>query len=109
MLRAGGMSVPATVLVTGVAKNTIVKLAVDLGQVCSELQDGAFNNRYCKTIEYYKIIEAAEIWPFRYSKRHSATPSKGTCPISFSTRSVLGTCGSDRDRRGIQARTLFTR
>lgn len=31
-----GMSIRATVRVTGVAKNTIVKLLVDLGKACSE-------------------------------------------------------------------------
>jgi IS1 family transposase len=58
-----GMSIRATVRVTGVAKNTIVKLLADLGHACSEFQDGAFNNLNCK------IIEADEIWAFCYSKQ----------------------------------------
>jgi transposase-like protein len=34
-----GMSIRATVRVTGVAKNTITKLLADLGQACSDYQD----------------------------------------------------------------------
>src|SRR5258707_370503 len=58
-----GMSIRATVRITGVAKNTIVKLLADLGAACSEYQDGAFNNLDSK------IIEADEIWSFCYSKQ----------------------------------------
>jgi uncharacterized protein (DUF2237 family) len=44
------MSIRATVGVTGVAKNTIVKLLADLGEACSTFLDGAFNNLNCKVI-----------------------------------------------------------
>ncbi len=39
-----GMSIRATVRVTGAAKNTVTKLLVDLGAAGSEYQDGAFVN-----------------------------------------------------------------
>jgi IS1 family transposase len=58
-----GMSIRATVRVTGVAKNTIVKLLADLGAACTEYQDGAFTNLDCKR------IECDEIWSFCYSKQ----------------------------------------
>jgi IS1 family transposase len=58
-----GMSIRATVRVTGVAKNTIVKLLCDLGQACSEYQDGAFQNLNSK------VIECDEIWSFCYAKQ----------------------------------------
>jgi len=58
-----GMSIRATVRVTGVAKNTIVKLLTDLGQACTEYQDGALANLDCKR------IECDEIWSFCYSKQ----------------------------------------
>jgi len=58
-----GMSIRAIVRVTGVAKNTIVKLLADLGQACSEYQDGAFTNLDCE------VIEADEIWAYCYSKQ----------------------------------------
>src|SRR5271168_3595679 len=58
-----GISIRAIVRVTGVAKNTIVKLLADIGQASSEYQDAAFRNLNCK------IIEADEIWAFCYSKQ----------------------------------------
>jgi len=68
-----GMSIRATVRVTGVAKNTIVKLLCDLGCACSEYQDGAFNNLDCK------VVECGEIWSFCYSKQKDIpTEHKGT-------------------------------
>jgi len=57
-----GMSIRATVRITGVAKNTIVKLLVDLGQACTEFQDGELRNLACKR------IECDEIWSFCYAK-----------------------------------------
>jgi IS1 family transposase len=58
-----GMSIRATVRVTGVAKNTIVKLLVDLGEACAEYQDGALSNLPCRR------IECDEIWSFCYAKQ----------------------------------------
>lgn len=58
-----GMSIRATVRVTGVAKNTIVKLLADLGEACADFQDGAFQNLDVKR------VEADEIWSFCYSKQ----------------------------------------
>ena len=43
---------------TGVAKNTVVKLLADLGKVCSEYQDITFRNLTCKR------IQCDEIWSF---------------------------------------------
>lgn len=57
------MSIRATVRVTGVAKNTIVKLLADLGEACTEYQDGAFQNLDIQR------IEADEIWSFCYAKQ----------------------------------------
>ena len=41
---AEGMSIRATVLVTGLAKNTIVKLLADLGNAVADYMDVAFRN-----------------------------------------------------------------
>jgi transposase-like protein len=43
-----GMSIRATVRVTGVAKNTIVKLLTDLGAACAEYQDAVLTNLACR-------------------------------------------------------------
>lgn len=58
-----GMSIRATVRVTGAAKNTIVKLLADLGEACAEFQDGEFQNLDCKR------LECDEIWSFCYAKQ----------------------------------------
>src|SRR5436190_15503501 len=57
-----GNSIRATVRMTGVAKNTVVKLLCDLGRACSEYQDKAFRNLRCKR------IQCDEIWSFVYAK-----------------------------------------
>ena len=58
-----GMSIRATVRVTGVAKNTIVKLLADLGEAAAEYMDGVFQN-----LDVHRV-EADEIWSFCYSKQ----------------------------------------
>lgn len=58
-----GMSIRSTVRVTGVAKNTIVKLLADLGQVCADFQDMTLRNLDSTR------IECDEIWSFCYSKQ----------------------------------------
>ncbi|HSH60981.1 MAG TPA: IS1 family transposase [Acidimicrobiales bacterium] len=58
-----GMSIRATVRVTGVAKNTIVNLLADLGAACAEYQDAVLTNLPCRR------IECDEIWSFCYAKQ----------------------------------------
>jgi IS1 family transposase len=58
-----GMSIRATVRVTGAAKNTVVKLLVDLGKACAEYQDATLTNLPCVR------IECDEIWSFCYAKQ----------------------------------------
>ena len=57
-----GMSIRATVRVTGAAKNTVTKLLVDLGKACSEYQDRILRDLSCKR------IECDEIWSFVHAK-----------------------------------------
>jgi IS1 family transposase len=57
-----GNSIRATVRMTGVAKNTVVKLLADVGQACLEYQDKALRNLPCKR------IQCDEIWSFCYAK-----------------------------------------
>lgn len=67
-----GMSVRATVRITGVAKNTITKLGLELGNACREYQDKVFRNLPCKN------IQCDEIWSFCYSKEKNVpTEFKG--------------------------------
>jgi hypothetical protein len=65
-----GNSIRATVRMTGVAKNTIVKLLADLGRACAEYQDKAFMNLPCKR------IQCDEIWSFCYAKEKNVPQDK---------------------------------
>ena len=57
-----GNSIRATVRMTGVAKNTVTKLLVDLGHACAKYQDEVLRNLPCKR------IQCDEIWSFCYAK-----------------------------------------
>ena len=57
-----GLGIRATVRMTGVAKNTIVKLLAEVATVCSEYQDKTLRNLTCKR------IQCDEIWSFCYAK-----------------------------------------
>ena len=65
-----GNSIRATVRMTGVAKNTVVNLLVDLGQACLEYQDKTLRNLPCKR------IQCDEIWSFCYPKDKNVPEDK---------------------------------
>jgi IS1 family transposase len=65
-----GNSIRATVWMTGVSKNTIVKLLADLGKACAEYQDKVFKNLSCKH------IQCDEIWSFCYAKEKNVPEDK---------------------------------
>lgn len=58
-----GNSIRSTVRMTGVAKNTIVKLLADIGDACWTYQDKHLRNLPCKR------IQVDEIWSFCYAKQ----------------------------------------
>jgi transposase-like protein len=53
-----GMSLRAVTRITGVSINTVTKLLVDAGRVCSEYQDRVMVNLPCRR------IQVDEIWAF---------------------------------------------
>jgi IS1 family transposase len=57
-----GNSIRATVRMTGVAKDTVIKLLARVGQACAEYQDKTLRNLPCKR------IQCDEIWSFCYAK-----------------------------------------
>ena len=65
-----GNSIRSTVRMTGIAKNTIVKLLADVGKACSEYQDHTLRNLPCRR------IECDEIWSFCYSKEKNVPEEK---------------------------------
>jgi len=62
-----GNSIRATVRLTGVAKNTVVKLLADVGRACSIFQDRAFRGLSCKR------IQCDEVWSFVGAKEKNTT------------------------------------
>jgi IS1 family transposase len=65
-----GNSIRATCRMTGVAKNTVVKLLVDLGKACAEYQDKTLRNLTCSK------IQVDEIWAFCYAKEKNVPDDK---------------------------------
>ncbi len=57
-----GNSIRSTVRITGASKNTIAKLLIELGQVCTEYQDRAMMKLGCER------VQLDEIWSFCYAK-----------------------------------------
>lgn len=65
-----GTSINATSRMTGVAKNTILKLLADLGTACANYQDATFRNLNCKR------LQADEIWSFCHAKAKNVPEEK---------------------------------
>src|ERR1035437_1179059 len=65
-----GNSIRSTVRLTGVSKNTITKLLVELGDACVDYQDRTLVNLKCKR------IQCDEIWAFCYAKEKNVPSDK---------------------------------
>src|SRR5271170_7069500 len=65
-----GNSIRATVRMTGVSKNTIAKLLLELGAACAEYLDKNLVNLTCKR------IQCDEIWSFCYAKEKNVPADK---------------------------------
>ena len=63
-----GNSMRSISRMTGVSRNTINKLLIDLGRACSAHQDKVFRNLKCKN------IQCDEIWSFVGCKQKNVTP-----------------------------------
>ena len=63
-----GNSIRSTVRMTGVAKNTIAKLSLELGAACARYQDETLRELPCKR------LELDELWGFCYSKQKNVRP-----------------------------------
>lgn len=57
-----GMSVNGVARITGVTKQTILRLIADLGTACAKYQDEKLRNLPCKR------VQADEVWSFCYAK-----------------------------------------
>ncbi|MGQ0614428.1 MAG: IS1 family transposase [Planctomycetaceae bacterium] len=67
---AEGCSIRSTVRMTGVAKNTVTKLLVDLGRACWQYQSKVLRNLSSKR------VQCDEIWSFCYAKEKNVPAEK---------------------------------
>lgn len=65
-----GMSIRAVTRVTGVAKNTVIKLLNDAGAALGAYQDRVFRNLPCTN------VQVDEIWSFTYAKQKNVEKAK---------------------------------
>lgn len=65
-----GNSIRATVRMTGVAKNTVTKLLVDLGSACAKYQDRVMRDLPTER------LQCDEIWSFVYAKKKNVPEEK---------------------------------
>jgi hypothetical protein len=78
-----GNSIRSTVRMTGVAKNTVQKLLLELGAACSEYLDKSISNLKSER------VHIDELWSFVAAKQKNVTPAivsrtgyAGDCPIA---------------------------
>lgn len=62
-----GCSIRSTVRMTGVAKKTVMRLVLEVGDVCERYQREVFRNLPCKR------IQVDELWAFVYCKQKNVT------------------------------------
>jgi IS1 family transposase len=65
-----GNSIRATVRMTGVAKNTVVKLLAEIGAACEKYQQETLHNLPCKR------VQCDEIWSFSYAEQKKVSADK---------------------------------
>ena len=65
-----GNSIRATVRMTGVAKNTVVKLLLDLAEACA-----GFHDRNVRNLRIRRL-QCDEIWNFVGAKAKNASPER---------------------------------
>ena len=63
-----GNSMRATCRMTGISKNTLAKLLVDLGHACEDYQDRTLRNLTCER------LQVDEIWAFCHAKEKNVAP-----------------------------------
>jgi IS1 family transposase len=96
-----GMSIRAITRVTGVAKNTAIKLLNDAGRALGVYQNDAFRNLGCKR------VQVDEIWSFNYCKQRAVATAKAApldagdawtwTAICADTKLVFSVLVGDRD------------
>ena len=71
-----GVSIRSITRLTGVSKNTVVKLLCDSGRACSEYQDKALHDLPCKR------LQLDEIWSFVYAKANNVRTARNAPEVA---------------------------
>lgn len=95
-----GCSIRATSRMTGVARNTVTKLLLDLAGVCSELSDAKLRDLTCKR------LQIDEIWAFCYAKAKNVPEDKKG---QFGFGDVWTFCAIDADTKLVPSWLVGTR
>jgi IS1 family transposase len=95
-----GCSINATSRMTGVAKNTILKLLAGVGSACADFQDRVLRNLNCKR------IQCDEIWQFCYAKEKNVPADKKG---QFGYGDVWTFCSIDADTKLVPSFMLGNR
>jgi IS1 family transposase len=95
-----GNSIRSTVRMTGVAKNTVVKLLVDLGAACARYQDETLRNLPCRR------LQCDEIWSFVGAKDKNVPAEKRG---KFGVGSVWTWTAIDADTKLVPSFLIGTR
>src|ERR1051325_875148 len=86
-----GNSLRSTSRMTGVAINTVVKLAIDAGAACAEYQDRVMRNLTCQR------LQVDEIWAFCNAKAKNVTPEiAAKNPHAGDTWTFTGICADSK-------------
>jgi IS1 family transposase len=86
-----GNSLRSASRMTGVAINTVVKLAVDAGAACSDYQDRVMRSLTCQR------LQVDEIWSFCYAKAKNVTPEiAAKNPHAGDTWTFTGICADTK-------------
>lgn len=63
-----GCTIRATVRMTGVAKKTVMRFLLEIGEVCADYQDRVLRNLTCNR------VQLDELWGWNYCKAKNVTP-----------------------------------
>ena len=94
-----GCSIRATVRMTGIAKKTVMRVLVEVGEVCADYQDRAFLNLHCKRLQ---LDEMCRGFIAKRRIERKKLPANSQMLVTFGSglrwmriRKLVPSCGSD--------------
>ena len=75
---------------TGVAKNTVVKLLTEIGTACEQYQDRVLRDLTCKR------VQCDEVWSFCYAKQKNVSSREARTVRLWRRLDVDGDCADSK-------------